>query len=522
MKSNIKRGSDFSGLCRYILRRSAKADLIGGNLAGMTAQELTMEFRQVAALRPDIKKTVWHSSLALPKGDRLKNEQWNQIVEDYLEGLGFDLKTTPFVVVRHQNTQSDHVHIAASRVNLSGNLYLGKNEHLIATQLTQKIELKHNLTVTPGPGHKAQQKALKTTEKAMAARTGKVPPRRQLQLTIDNVVSNNSSLSIDDFIKKLAEVGVIAKPNLSKSGKMSGFSFKISDIAFKASQLGKNYGWQTLEKRLQQQPDNIPQGKVSDFGRLRVSEPPKPPFVQIRNEGDKTEVAENREEIKLLSAQLWQEKKKTKRRQGIISRIINWRRQQIFSKEIEQLKRRNAELRAKEEARIMAPATPENRKEYDQIIGDFCKLQVSKDMKLQHFITNYKAFELALQQTNGKLAHAENRKAELLGVGQDQGWGPNTPPPPIWQPLQRKAHAAWIKEFNNVSDQLRKFQTLEIQQKQAVELAQQAAKAQQIEAWSAARREVESRPQMIDFIKQNKLVKSKKQVKQRGAQGLSL
>ena len=451
MKSKIKRGKNFIGLCRYILRRSAQPDLIGGNLCGTTAADLAEEFRQVSNLRPDIEKPVWHSSLALPKGDKLADKEWNQIVTNYLQGLGFDVKKTPFVVVRHKNTPSDHVHVAACRVNLSGELYLGRNEHLIATRLCQSLELQHALTQTPGPGHKADKKAIKTTEKAMQARTGKVPPRRQLQQLIDKVISENANLNTDDFIKKLAKVGVVARPNLSLNGKMSGFSFEVTGVAFKASQLGKQYGWQTLEKRLQQTTQrvkptpapsaanpfrevanpiqrpvlcpepatavaatattavaelaslfddqdvnkiaslicgltkdgiglplppcpSIPQPKVPDFDKLHVSSSPKPAFIPILYEKDKAQVAENREKIKRFSFELWQAKRKTKRRQSIISRIINWRRQQVFSKEIGHLKRRNAELRSKAEARITAPQAPQTRQEYDQIVSDFCKL----------------------------------------------------------------------------------------------------------------------------------------------------
>ncbi len=514
MKSKIKRGKDFNGLCRYILRKSAQAELIGGNLAGITAAELAKEFQRVANLRPGIEKPVWHGSLALPKGDFLENDKWNQVVNEYLQGLGFDLKTTPFVVVRHQNTQSDHVHIAASRVNLSGNLYLGKNEHLIATRLCQNLELRHGLTVTLGPDSKAPAKALKTQEKAMQQRTGKVPPRRQLQLSIDKILKDNSSLTVDEFIKKLAQAGISAKPNLSKSGKMSGFGFEINNIAFKASQLGKRYGWQTLEKRLQQPQQQV---KVTP-----APEAPKPVFVSISDKADRVQIAVNYKEIKRLSSEIWQAKRRAKRRQGIISRIINWRRKQVLSKEIERLRLINAALRAKAEARIMAPAAPTTKVQYDQIVGDFCRLQVSKDKALPQLNANQKAYELALQQTSSKVLTLQNRKSELLAAGKKQGWGPNTPPPPIWQPLQRKAHVVWVSEFNNISIELSKLQTLEIQQKQTVEQAKTAARDRTQDVWSQARREVEARPQMTDFIKQNKLIKSKKQIKQRGSQGLSL
>lgn len=512
MKSKIKRGKDFSGLCRYILRKSAQPDLIGGNLCGTTAADLAEEFRQVSNLRPDIEKPVWHASLALPKGDKLTNDQWNKIVKDYLKGLGFDYQTTPYVVVRHKNTESDHIHIATCRVNLSAGLYLGRNEHLIATQLCQKLEQVHGLTITPGPNHKAPAKALKTTEKAMQQRTGKVPPRRQLQQAIDKII-NEGNLTVDEFIKKLAQAGISAKPNLSKSGKMSGFGFEINNIAFKASQLGTRYGWQTLEKRLQQ-----PQQQVK---ATPAPEAPKP-IVPIRDKADRAQLADNSREIKRLSSELWQAKRRKNRRQGIISRIINWRRQLIFNKEIERLKRRNAELRAKAEARIITLQIPTTKAEYDQLVTDFCRLQVSKDKALQQLSANQKACELVLHQTTIRLASLQSHRAELLSTGKKQGWGPNTPPPPIWQVSSRKQYVSFVSDLNNISEQLTKIQALEIQQKRATEQAQQAAKARSIEVWSAARREVEARPQMTDFIKQNKVIKSKKQVKQRGAQGLSL
>lgn len=509
MKSKITRGRDFNGLCRYILRKSAQPELIGGNLCGTTASDLAKEFQQIAALRPEIEKPVWHGALALPKGDMLEDKEWNHIVTVYLQGLGFDTQTTPYAVVRHRNTESDHIHISACRVNLSAGLYLGRNEHLIATKICQELERKYALTITPGPDHKAPAKALKTTEKAMQQRTGKVPPRRQLQLSIDETIKDNSGLSVDEFIEKLAQAGITAKPNLSKSGKMSGFSFEINSIAFKASQLGKAYGWQALEKRLQSTP---------------APESPKTAFVSIRDKADRAEVSDYYIEIKRLSTLLWQAKRQ-KRRQGIVIRIINWRRQQIFNKEIKRLRLKNALLRAKAEAQIIstaAAANPTTKAQYDQIITDFCRLQVSKDCLLQQFNANQKASELALQQTSCKVLTLQNRKAELLALGKKQGWGPNTPPPPIWQVSSRKQYVSFVSDLNNISEQLNKLQTLEIQQKRAAEQAKTVARDRAQDAWSQARTEVEARLQMTEFVKQNNFSKSKMQIKQRGAQCLSL
>ena len=532
MKSKITRGRDFTGLCRYILRRSAQPELIGGNLCGITASDLAKEFQQIAALRPEIEKPVWHSSLALPKGDKLSDEQWNKVVTDYLHGLGFDPQATPFVVVRHQNTAHDHVHVAASRVSLSGKLYLGKNEHLIATRICQELEQIHCLTITLGLDHKAPAKALKSQEKAMQARTGKVPPRQQLQRAINSIINNNGNLTTNDFIKKLGEVGITAKPNVSKSGKMSGFSFEINGISFKASQLGKAYGWQNLEKRLQQQhsksqpPPHTPA-------------PPKPVMeLDMPLNRSAAAVAVTATAVTAEIASLLDDQDVNK----VVGLFVELAKDGIGlplspSPSLPQPKVpdyvrpcvsasskpafvpiRDGE--AKAEARIMVTAPPTSKAEYDQIIDEFCKLQVSKDMMLQQLNNKTKALELAWQQTNNLVSTLQNRKSELLTAGEAQGWKPDTPPPQIWKPLQRSAHAVWMNEFNNIHMRLSKCKPLEIQQKYAIEQASQSAKARQIEAWSTARREIESKPQMLEFAKQNKPIKTSIQIKQRESKSL--
>ncbi|MEQ5024833.1 relaxase/mobilization nuclease domain-containing protein, partial [Klebsiella pneumoniae] len=91
----IKRGSGFRGVVSYALDNDNGQELgevIGGNMSGRTLNELSSEFGVSRKLRPDVKKPVWHNSLRLPEGDKLTEEQWTKIADDYMSRMGFSDK----------------------------------------------------------------------------------------------------------------------------------------------------------------------------------------------------------------------------------------------------------------------------------------------------------------------------------------------------------------------------------------------------------------------------------------------
>lgn len=247
MKAKITRGSCFVGCTSYVLRSGAMAEIIGGNLDGRTAADFARGLQSAANLRPEIQKPVWHGSLSLPAGERLTDDVWNLVAQDYATRLGFNLGNTPYLIVRHTNTKYDHLHIITSRVNFARELYLGQNEHLKATKLTQEFEKKYGLIRTTGPEQKAQKKALTTQETEMSERTGKLAPRKRLQNAIDLHIRDGPT--VEDLILRLEAEGVTARPNVASTGRMNGFSFQVDGVSFKASQLGRDYGWQGLQTR---------------------------------------------------------------------------------------------------------------------------------------------------------------------------------------------------------------------------------------------------------------------------------
>ncbi|MGF6755248.1 relaxase/mobilization nuclease domain-containing protein [Paraburkholderia sp. GAS42] len=254
MKANITRGGGFRGALNYVFdagpkaTHTKKAELVGGNVIGDNPMALAREFAVVRILRPDIKKPVWHCSLALSKDERLSTEKWNEVARDFMGRMGFEIDKRPYVVVRHNDTNHDHIHIIASRIALDGSVWLGRWEARHAIEATQELEKKHGLIVTPGLGDaRAERKKSSRNETKLATRTRQEPPRERLQRLIDGAVKGEPSAL--EFAQRLEAVGVNARVNLASTGRLNGFSFEIGGIHFKGQDLGEVYKWNGLQKR---------------------------------------------------------------------------------------------------------------------------------------------------------------------------------------------------------------------------------------------------------------------------------
>ena len=257
----IKRGKQFAGVVLYSLKPGSHHKItpyiIGGNMTGSTAAELISEFEGTRLLRPGVAKPVWHNSLRLPKGETLSVRQWAAFADDYMTRMGFT-ETHLRCYIMHDDSDGQHIHIIANRINMvGGKLYLGKNENLISTRIISELEKVHKLTQTTSAisSHSQEKRKPSRNELMMAERTTTPCPRSTLQSLIDNALTGRPDLLT--FIAMLEKVDVSCKPNIASTGKMNGFSFQYQGIAFKASQLGKKYGWSSLQTQIDFTPEHL-------------------------------------------------------------------------------------------------------------------------------------------------------------------------------------------------------------------------------------------------------------------------
>ena len=182
MKAKVERGGGFRGVLNYALGKEAgnACEIVGGTMSGLDPQSLAAEFRLSREARPGVARPVWHTSLALPPGDSLTSDRWAEVAADFMSGMG--LADHQYVVVRHHDTDLDHVHIIASRISLNGGIWHGQFEAKKAIALTQELEERHDLTRTKGLDAPSPKKA-PTRQEASFKKHGRHGPKSVLSGT---------------------------------------------------------------------------------------------------------------------------------------------------------------------------------------------------------------------------------------------------------------------------------------------------------------------------------------------------
>jgi len=264
VKAKVKRGSGFRGLLNYLLALAKLALIIGGNMVAITTRELSTEFGYVRRLRPDVERPVLHFALRMPDGEDVSPELWNKIALRFMEKMGLSLNR-PWLLVKHQD---QHIHIATSRIDYDGNLWLGKWEALKAIKATHELEIEFNLTLTPtlkflDPNDStlivADESKIRLTSgqiaKAKREEAEGEPVETPVKVQIAERIESALALSdgtFGDFERRLKQFGVSNRRNQAKTtDHVSGISFEFNGVAMKASKVARGFSWLKLLKLLE-------------------------------------------------------------------------------------------------------------------------------------------------------------------------------------------------------------------------------------------------------------------------------
>jgi len=224
MKAKITKGRGFRGALDYILGKGEQGQIIGGNTSGGTARELAREYGAVRRLREDIKTPVWHSSLSLPRGEHLTDERWQKVVVSYLTQVGVDIENQQYTVVRHTDTEHEHAHIIVNRVGLDKSVWNPRFDIYKAIEATQRIEQTFGLQQTPGrENQRLGEPSVSKGEVLKAVREERLPLKVYVGEAVKRAVEGRPTMT--QFLERMSEQGVFCRPNISKTGRVSGFSF---------------------------------------------------------------------------------------------------------------------------------------------------------------------------------------------------------------------------------------------------------------------------------------------------------
>jgi hypothetical protein len=117
MIGKIVAGSGAGGVTSYVTGKDG-AEILLSTWSGppeLWASQIDAHTQEMGS---GVAQTVVHVSLAAAPGERLSDDQWRAVAEEYLSRMGWG--DHDHAVVRHTDTAHDHVHIIVARVGRDG------------------------------------------------------------------------------------------------------------------------------------------------------------------------------------------------------------------------------------------------------------------------------------------------------------------------------------------------------------------------------------------------------------------
>ncbi|NOU60572.1 relaxase/mobilization nuclease domain-containing protein [Marinifilum caeruleilacunae] len=240
-------GTSFRSVLNYNEEKlqQGKGEKIGGNMFGVDSRSLAKEFGMIRALKPNVSKAVYHTSISISPDEDLSNEKFRELGEKYLERMGFD--NSQFLIYRHTDTEHPHIHLIANRIDLDGKVVSDSGNYKRSEKIIRELEKEYALKEVVS-SEKVEEKAYSKGQYENFRKTGAIPIKVQLQVIVKKAIKE--SRSVKEFENRIIRGGATVKFHRNSNDKIYGVSFQMEGVKFKASQLGRGYSWNKIKEQL--------------------------------------------------------------------------------------------------------------------------------------------------------------------------------------------------------------------------------------------------------------------------------
>ena len=152
-----------------------------------------------------------------------------------------------WVAVTHKDTDNRHIHIIANRISLCGEVYDTTFVSNRAARVAEEISREKNLTIAK------EVKAERKHQKAKANPTREQTKKEMQQICyalLDKYKGGGIS-GHSMFLYELNKKGIIIERMKNKQGNVYGLKFSYNGQCFKASEIGREFGYHSLRKNFE-------------------------------------------------------------------------------------------------------------------------------------------------------------------------------------------------------------------------------------------------------------------------------
>lgn len=214
---------------------------------------------------------VIHISLNPDPKDRLNDEQFAQIAEEYMQKLGYG--NQPFVVYKHEDIDRHHIHIVSVKVDETGKMIRDNFQHRLSMRICRDLEQKYGLTPA-NEKQKAEGYSLKAVD----------PKKGDIKQQIANVVRPVSqSWYFQSFNEYKALLSVYNVHVAEVKGEHKGQSYngivyaplndkeEVYGTPIKSSKFGKQAGRDAIQKRIEKSKEVIRTDNLKENPKAIIS-----------------------------------------------------------------------------------------------------------------------------------------------------------------------------------------------------------------------------------------------------------
>ena len=149
-----------------------------------------------------------------------------------------------WVAVTHKDTDNRHIHIIANRISLYGEVYDTTFVSNRAARVAEEISREKGLTIAKEV--KAERKHQK--EKASPTREQTKKEVQHICYALLDKYKGTGVTGHSMFLYELNKNGITIEYMKNKQGKVYGLKFSYAGQSFKASEIGREFGYRSLQK----------------------------------------------------------------------------------------------------------------------------------------------------------------------------------------------------------------------------------------------------------------------------------
>jgi len=168
-----------------------------------------------------------------------------RIAHLFAKQMGLD--NHQWVAVTHKDTDNRHIHIIANRISLYGEVYDTTFASNRAARVAEEISREKGLTIAK------EVKAEKKYQKTKASPT-REQTKQQVQKICYALLEKYKGTGITGhsmFLYELNKNGIAIERMKNKQGNVYGLKFSYAGQSFKASEIGREFGYRSLQKNFE-------------------------------------------------------------------------------------------------------------------------------------------------------------------------------------------------------------------------------------------------------------------------------